>query len=210
MRRPSIVVVDYGVGNSHSVASAFHALDCRRIKISNLERDIAAADALILPGVGAFQSCMKSIRKHNLDKILSEYVLEKNKPILGICVGMQLMANISEEDGVHEGLGWIPGRVIKLSPPQDYMVPHVGWNDVRVIKGNTLFSWVDTDPHFYFDHSYHYQCDQKFIVADCNYGQLVTASIAYKHIFGVQFHPEKSQSNGLKLFRAFMDSINKC
>jgi glutamine amidotransferase len=179
MRRPSIVVVDYGVGNSHSVASAFHALDCRRIKISNLERDIAAADALILPGVGAFQSCMKSIRKHNLDKILSEYVLEKNKPILGICVGMQLMANISEEDGVHEGLGWIPGRVIKLSPPQDYMVPHVGWNDVRVIKGNTLFSWVDTDPHFYFDHIYHYQCDQKFIVAECKYGQLVSASIAY-------------------------------
>ncbi len=211
MKKPTIVIIDYGVGNTHSVWNAIRSLDYHRLKISNQSQDLAAADALILPGVGAFEVCVQNLRTHHLDELLNEAVLVKQKPILGICVGMQLMADISEENGIHSGLGWIPGRVIKLNPPTPYAVPHVGWNDLQVTQTSPLFSSTDHAPHFYFDHSYHYQCDSKFIVATCDYALTVTAAIAHNHIYGVQFHPEKSQTNGLKLFRGFFNNaVSQC
>ena len=208
MNQFSIVIIDYGVGNTHSVWNAIQTLGYRRIKISNKEQDISCADVLILPGVGAFGACANNLRNLNLDHILNEAVLVKDKPILGICVGMQLMADLSEENGMHAGLGWIPGKVIKLELPAPFVVPHVGWNDLCVTKPCSLFSRTDPNPHFYFDHSYHYDCLTQYKVANCQYGKEVTAAVNHNNIFGVQFHPEKSQTNGLKLFRGFFNSIS--
>jgi imidazole glycerol-phosphate synthase subunit HisH len=207
MIQPSIVIIDYGVGNTHSVWNAVRALGYRKLKISGAEADIRGADALILPGVGAFDACARSLRDRHLDLILSEAVLTRKKPILGICVGMQLMATTSEENGQHAGLDWIPGRVVKLELPENHAVPHVGWNDVHPLRVDRLFSRTGECPNFYFDHSYHYLCDEQFISAACDYGVRITAAIGNDHIHGVQFHPEKSQNNGLRLFRGFFDVI---
>lgn len=210
MNQPNIVIVDYGVGNTHSVWNTIKALGYRKLNISADEKDIHHADVLILPGVGAFDACVKNLRERHLDVILHETVLVQKKPILGICVGMHLMATMSEENGEHEGLNWIPGRVIKLDLSVDYAVPHVGWNNIRHQPQSTLFSRTPESPHFYFDHSYHYQCDREYISAECDYGSQVTATIERENIHGVQFHPEKSQTNGLKLFRGFFNAVTSC
>lgn len=210
MNQPSIVIVDYGVGNTQSVWNAIQALDYRRLKISNQPREIFSADVLVLPGVGAFEACMQNLRIRHLDEILNEAVLIKRIPILGICVGMQLMANLSEEHGVHAGLGWIPGHVVRLNVEAPFVVPHVGWNELQVNQTSPLFSRTDKAPHFYFDHSYHYQCDPKFVAATSEYSVPIAAAISHNNIHGVQFHPEKSQTNGLKLFRGFFNAVNQC
>jgi len=210
MKQPNIVIVDYGVGNTHSVWNAIKALGYRKLKISATESDIGTADALVLPGVGAFEACANNLRRRHLDVILHEAVLINKKPILGICVGMQLMATISEENGEHLGLNWIPGRVVKLAPRAGFAVPHVGWNDIHCLQQDSLFSNRTENPNFYFDHSYHYQCDAQYVSAQCDYGQSVTAAIVLENIHGVQFHPEKSQTNGLKMFRGFFNAIVQC
>lgn len=210
MIQPSIIIVDYGVGNTHSVWSAIHCMGYKKIKISNSSDDIYKSDALILPGVGAFEACARNLRERRLDAKLNEAVLGQKKPILGICVGMQLMATVSEENGIQEGLNWIPGRVKKLEVPSGFAVPHVGWNDIQCSRQDWLFSRTPETPNFYFDHSYHYECDSQYITAYCDYGAKVTSAIQKANIHGVQFHPEKSQTNGLKLFRGFFNSISKC
>lgn len=210
MKQPSIVIVDYGVGNTCSVSNAISALGYRKLKISGDEADILNADALILPGVGAFEGCAKRLRERHLDTLLHEAVQVRKKPILGICVGMQLMATISEENGNYAGLDWISGKVVKLELPDNYAVPHVGWNDVAQRREDILFSRIAGSPNFYFDHSYHYQCDPTFVTADCDYGIRVTAAINKENIHGVQFHPEKSQNNGLRLFRGFFNAVHSC
>jgi glutamine amidotransferase len=202
--QPSIVIIDYGVGNIFSVSNAIRALGYRKLKISSVESDILSADALILPGVGAFEVCAKNLRERQLEKVLDEAVFTRGKPILGICVGMQLMASSSEENGLHVGLNWIPGKVVKLSLPLNYSIPHVGWNDLSLQYRTNLFSRMKDSPNFYFDHSYHYQCDSAYVTAECNYGIAITAAIQKDNIYGVQFHPEKSQNNGLRLFRNFL------
>lgn len=207
MTQQKIVIVDYGVGNTYSVSNSIHYLGYKNLKISDKESLINEADVLILPGVGAFEECASNLRKKNLDKILHEQVLIKNKPILGICVGMQLMASFSEEMGEHEGLNWIPGRVKKLEIPKPLAVPHVGWNNVITKSGNPLFGRNEQNANFYFDHSYYFDCDEEFVIGYCDYGIKVTAAVQKRNIFGVQFHPEKSQTNGLKLFRSFFNSI---
>ena len=210
MKQPNIVIVDYGVGNTHSVWNAIKALGYKKLNISADEKDISRADVLILPGVGAFDACVKNLKERHLNTILHEAVILQKKPILGICVGMQLMATMSEENGEHKGLNWIPGRVIKLDLSANYAVPHVGWNDISQQLQSPLFSRTAESPHFYFDHSYHYKCDHKYITARCDYGVQVTAAIERDNIYGVQFHPEKSQTNGLKLFRGFFNAVTSC
>ena len=210
MNQPDIVIVDYGVGNTHSVWNSIKALGYKKLNISADEKDINRADVLILPGVGAFDACVKNLKERRLDIILHEAVILQKKPILGICVGMQLMATMSEENGEHKGLNWIPGRVIKLDLSGNYAVPHVGWNDISQQLQSPLFSRTPEYPHFYFDHSYHYECDHKYITAQCDYGVQVTAAIELDNIYGVQFHPEKSQTNGLKLFRGFFNAVISC
>jgi glutamine amidotransferase len=207
MIQPKIVIVNYGIGNTHSVHNAIKYLGYNKILISDNPKIIESADALILPGVGAFEACANNLRARNLHNILGEFVLGANKPILGICVGMQLLATFSEENGIHQGLGWIKAKVVKMNLPQSFIVPHVGWNNVKTNGNQSLFSRNDKDSNFYFDHSYHFECDEKFIVGYCDYGIKVTAAVQDKNIFGVQFHPEKSQTSGLRLFRSFFNLI---
>ena len=207
MKQPSITLIDYGVGNTHSVFNAIASLGYKKLKISDQEKVIQDADALILPGVGAFDACARNLRSRNLDQILNELVLIQKRPILGICVGMQLMATDSEENGLHSGLNWIEGHVKKLHLPPSFAVPHVGWNNVTIKRKEPVFSRNADDSNFYFDHSYYFSCDDNYVSALCDYGIKVTAAIQRDNIYGVQFHPEKSQSSGLKLFRGFFNSV---
>lgn len=210
MKQPSIVMIDYGVGNTYSIANAIEALGYRKLRISAAHSDIRGADALILPGVGAFAACAANLRERNLEDSLNEEVLEKKKPILGICVGMQLMASLSEENGVHAGLDWISGRVVKLDPAAGLPVPHVGWSNLAATDSCDLFANMPAAPSFYFDHSYHLVCDDSVVTAFCDYGARIVSVVNRGNIFGVQFHPEKSQNNGLRLFRNFFNMVAEC
>ena len=210
MRKQKVVIIDYGVGNVFSIYNSLDKLGLCRIEISSKESQIKSADALILPGVGAFEACLRNFKKDGLMDCVGEAVQINNKPILGICVGMQLMADHSEENGFHNGLGWIPGRVIKFDSSDSFPVPHVGWNNMSLNNNAALFSRLSGSPHFYFDHSYHFSCPDEFKIATCDYGIELTAAIANNNIFGVQFHPEKSQTNGLRLFRGFLNVVAAC
>ena len=199
----NVVIIDYGLGNTHSVFNAITLLEYK-VKISSKQDDFLLADAFILPGVGAFNEAMQNFNKRNLLQTLEKEVFEKKKPLLGICVGMQMLATYSDENGRHNGLNWIPGAVEKLELPKEYSVPHVGWNDVVILKESPLFLRNTNKSHFYFDHSYHFCCEQQFTSAFCDYGQEVVSAIQKDNIYGVQFHPEKSQLNGLKLLKSFL------
>lgn len=206
-----LAIVDYGVGNIQSILNAFDRLGLQSIKVSKNKNELRKMDGLILPGVGAFGTCSAKLKKNGLSNILNELVILKKKPILGICVGMQLMANISEENGYHEGLGWIPGKVIKIKKKKiNLTIPHVGWNNVDLKQPNPLFKEITNKSHFYFDHSYHYLCEKKYVAATCKYGINLNVAISYKNIFGVQFHPEKSSLAGLRLYRGFMNYVSQC
>lgn len=207
MKKQNVVIIDYGVGNTHSVSNAIKYLDYK-VKITSDETLIKEADVLILPGVGAFDEAMKNLEERNLQHILNEEVLVNKKPILGICVGMQMLATLSEENGIHKGLNWIEGKVVRFELPKDFTVPHVGWNDVSFKAVSPLFDKNGETANFYFDHSYHFQCAPEFVAASCNYGMEVTAAVKKDNIHGVQFHPEKSQTSGLKMFRSFIESVS--
>lgn len=201
--KQKIVIVDYGVGNVYSVYNALLRLGYA-VAISSEDVKIKAADFLILPGVGAFKSAINNLRERKLDLVLSEEVLGKHKPILGICVGMQMFATVSEEGGTHKGLDWISGRVTRFNLPKAFAIPHVGWNDILIKRRAPLFERSGLNSNFYFDHAYHFQCDQTNVAATCDYGTEFVAAVQKNNICGVQFHPEKSQTVGLKLFRSFL------
>ena len=200
--KQKIAIVDYGVGNLYSVNNAISMLGYG-VSISSEEAIIRSADFLVLPGVGAFETAINNLKSRRLDSVLTEVVIGKKKPILGICLGMQMLSTASEEGGAHNGLNWIEGLVTKFNLPKVYSVPHVGWNDIKVLKKAPLFERNRNSCNFYFDHSYHFQCDEKYIAATCDYGMEFVAAIQKDNIYGVQFHPEKSQVMGLKFFRSF-------
>lgn len=202
-----IVVVNYGMGNLGSVENALTTLEGNFI-ISNRSDDLERADALILPGVGAFGAAMENLTNLGLIEPLREQVLARRKPYLGICLGMQILAQDSLEQGFYPGLGWVNGHVVLLTPDDGSSVPHVGWNTVTLIKKQPLFARIDDHSHFYFDHSFHLQCDPSHVAATCDYGGgSIVAAIRKENIFATQFHPEKSQRNGMKLLRAFLDYV---
>jgi glutamine amidotransferase len=204
MSKASVCIIDYGVGNTQSVYNALLFLGYR-VRISQDAVLINKADVLILPGVGAFEEAIKNLIDRKLLTVLNEQVLDKKKAIMGICLGMQLMATHSEENGLFDGLNWIPGRVVRIPEKPSYPVPHVGWNQPKINHIAPLFSKLSNEAHFYFDHSYHFVPDKpEHIAAHCQYGRSLVAAIQKDHIVGVQFHPEKSQKNGLKLFRSFI------
>jgi imidazole glycerol-phosphate synthase subunit HisH len=207
LKRP-IVVINYGVGNILSVTNALERLGYCYV-VSNKESDINTASALILPGVGAFEEAMKNLHDLNLIKVLEKAVLIQKKPILGICLGMQIFASSSNENGFHQGLGWISGEVIKLSNIGDMKIPHVGWNTIDTKKSIPLFSEMkeNSSPHYYFDHSYHFVCEEKFVNSTCDYGKRLIVGVQKENIFGVQFHPEKSQLDGFRLFKGFFEYV---
>jgi glutamine amidotransferase len=205
--KKNIAIIDYGVGNTHSVKEALSTLDCQ-VTISNDPEKLAKADALILPGVGAFEAAMHNLEERNLIAPLQQLVLEEKKPILGICLGMQLLADLSEENGTHRGLGWIPGKVIRIKGDEALRVPHVGWNDIQIFNRAPLFERLQGSSNFYFDHSYHFSCrNEKDIAAKVNYGEGLVAAVQRDNIHGVQFHPEKSQITGLRLLKGFINSL---
>ena len=200
-----IVIVDYGLGNLFSVQKALEMVGAD-VKISGRAEDIRTAERIILPGVGAFADGMNYLRAKGLDTVLTEEVMGKKKPFLGICLGLQFLAEVGEEYGEHKGLGWIKGRVRKLNVEHlGLKIPHIGWNDLEYIRPSPLFAGVNPGADFYFVHSYHLDVgDPADLVATATYGEKITAAIQRGNIFATQFHPEKSQDNGLKLLENFL------
>lgn len=199
-----IVIVDYGMGNTGSVKNALLFLGKEAV-ISRNPEDLHRATHLILPGVGAFGDGMKKLVDFGLVRILEEEVLMKKKPILGICLGMQLFADIGEEGGTHKGLGWISGGTRRFRVDEKrFRLPHIGWNDVETRESATLFEGV-TPEVFYFVHSYVIEpSDPSVVTASCDYGEVFSAAVEKENIFGVQFHPEKSQKAGLAVLKNFI------
>ena len=200
-----VTVVDYGLGNIFSVVKAFEMIGAD-VQVSSNPDDIRAADHLVLPGVGAFANGMQFLKDKGLDTVLTEEVVENKKPFLGICLGLQLLADIGEEHGEHKGLGWIPGTVRKLDiGDQKLKIPHVGWNNLEITQDNPLFKDIHKDSDFYFVHSYQLHCSNaKDLIATTTYGETITATVWHENIFATQFHPEKSQDAGLKLLENFL------
>lgn len=202
-----IAIADYGMGNVGSITNTLNLLGIDSF-VSQDSKQLSKGDGYILPGVGAFPVAMENLRSRKLVESLTMEVIEKKKPLLGICLGMQLLAEDSEEQGFTMGLGWIKGHVTRIKPDH-VRVPHVGWNDVNFRDGNELFSNIEQGAHFYFDHEYHFECEnENRVIATCEYGSLLVSAVVKGNIFGVQFHPEKSQRNGLKLLRAFSEFVN--
>lgn len=204
LQQPRALVVDYGLGNGRSVLNALDALGVPAL-LSLAPADFANATHIILPGVGAFGDCMKELHSRGLPPLLEQAVRKDKKPYLGICIGMQILGDRGEEGGEHAGLGWISGTVRRLSDTNGTLrIPHVGWNDALILKAKPLFNHI-LRPIFYFVHSYAlYPSQPEEIAAETDYGGLFTASVAKNNIFGVQFHPEKSQRAGLDLLSNFM------
>lgn len=205
-----INIIDYEMGNLRSVANAFERLGLAA-RISSDPRDIATADKLVLPGVGAFRDCITNLRQGGFVEPLLEYI-DKGKPLLGICVGMQMLFDESEEFGLHQGLGLIPGRVVRfpaemIEEGERLKVPHMGWNTLKLRKESPLFNGVADGSYVYFVHSYYCAAeDQNDIAASCRYGDIeFCASLWRNNIMATQFHPEKSQDLGLQIFRNFGD-----
>jgi glutamine amidotransferase len=201
-----IVIVDYGMGNLHSVQKRIHKIGGKSI-ISSDPEVITNASKIILPGVGHFGKAMKNLKDQNIFQALNKAVLERKVPILGICLGMQIMAKHSEE-GDSEGLGWINATVKKFSMEDKlrFKVPHMGWNTVIINKESPLFSNIQDNPEFYFVHSFYLSSNDKSInLNETNYEQDFVSAIQLNNIFGVQYHPEKSHDSGNSLFKNFIN-----
>jgi len=204
-----IVIIDYGISNLTSVANAFSYLGEKTI-ISNKAQDIKDAEKIILPGVGAFGDGMKNLKELGLIEVLNEEVIKNGKPLLGLCLGMQLLADEGEEGGLIKGLGYIQGKVKKLEPKdKNLRVPHIGWNDVFLKKDCPLLSGLKEYEDFYFVHSYHLVPEEDVTVGTCEYGEKFVAVVQKNNIFATQFHPEKSQRPGLKILKNFI-KYKKC
>lgn len=209
MASSGIVVVDYGMGNLKSIVNAFKALDVA-VQVSAELKVVRSARAIVLPGVGAFADGMRNLNQLGITSVLQERVVAEKIPYLGICLGMQFLADISEEHGETPGLGWIKGRVVRLRPDDERCkVPHMGWNELDICRADSvLFRGVKQHSAFYFLHSYHLvpQSDTKYCIsASTHHGGDVVAAVEKDNVLGVQFHPEKSQGAGLMLLKNFVD-----
>lgn len=199
-----LVIVDYGMGNLKSVTSAIRYLGYNDILLSNDLSVLKTADKLILPGVGNYATAMNRVNELGLASYISQLVLDEGKPILGICLGMQLMGYSSTESGFNLGLGLIDGVVEELSP-KDLKIPHVGYNQVKPYAGSRLYSGINPKPDYYFTHSFKMCSSSNIGQTTCNYGEQFIASYELNNIAGVQFHPELSQTNGLQLLKNFIE-----
>lgn len=197
-------IIDYGLGNLKSVSSAIKKIGHEPI-ISAQPEEIARTDKIILPGVGAFGDGMSKLHARGLIAPLNRMVLKEKKPILGICLGAQLMAEESYEFGYHEGLGWIEASVVKLDK-SGLKLPHVSWNNLFQRSSIALFKGIPADALFYYVHSFHIRCrNEDMVVGECEYGIRFTAAIQKENIYATQFHPEKSQLPGLTLLLNFLN-----
>jgi glutamine amidotransferase len=202
-----ISIIDYGLGNIHAFVNIYKSLNIQTKVVSD-HHDIINADKLILPGVGAFDSAMQKLKSINILDSINEFTLIKKKPILGVCVGMQIMAKSSEE-GEIEGLGWIDSNVKLFNSNNlnsDYPVPHMGWNNILPEKENILLKGLSKESFFYYLHSYYFECnDPENIIATTEYINKFTCVVSKENIFGIQFHPEKSHDAGSILLKNFSD-----
>ena len=196
-----IAIIDYGVGNLRSVEKAFEAVDVAA-SVTNDFGMIRGAERLVLPGVGAFGECARRLRESGLDKLVLE-AAEQNKPVLGLCVGLQLMFDAGHEFGVHEGLGLMRGRVVRF-PAVGPRVPQIGWNQVEDLRPHPLLAGLANQTYFYFVHSYYVEAENsEDVLAATEYGIRYPSICARGSVCGVQFHPEKSQDAGLRLLANF-------
>jgi imidazole glycerol-phosphate synthase subunit HisH len=199
-----IGIIDYGMGNLGSVKRKFDLIGEKSV-ISSNPQELESFDKLILPGVGHFSKAVSELKSRKLWDLLNEKVLIQKTPILGICLGMQLMAKHSEEGNV-EGLGWFDASIVKfiIKDTLKYKVPHMGWNQVNISKSSDLFNQVDLESGFYFVHSYHIKCNVKEdVLCETTYDYPFVSAIQKDNIFGVQYHPEKSHDAGEQLLRNF-------
>ena len=196
----ALAIIDYGVGNLRSVEKAFAAMGCEAV-VSGDEKVLRSAERLVLPGVGAFAACMKALSERGLDQVVRERVAA-GTPLLGVCVGMQLLFEESDEFGSTSGLGLLRGRVRRFSP--DLVVPQVGWNRIEQVRTHPVFAEIADRSHFYFVHSYYCEpLDNQVVMGQTEYGINYASVVAQENICGVQFHPEKRQESGLRLLRNF-------
>ncbi|RMF88804.1 MAG: imidazole glycerol phosphate synthase subunit HisH [Nitrospinota bacterium] len=203
----AIAIIDYGMGNLRSVQKAFAHVGYQA-EVTRDPQQISTAEGLVLPGVGAFRDCMYNLKKYDLIAPLKA-ALEAQTPFLGICLGFQLLFTESEEFGVHAGLNILPGRVVRFPDyaadgKERLKIPHMGWNQVEVIRASPLFQGIASGTYFYFVHSYYVVPDDPgLITTTTTYGVTFASSIHYRHIYATQFHPEKSQKPGLQLLQNF-------
>ena len=200
-----VAIIDYGVGNLFSLKSSFRKIGAEAVVTAD-ENVIAQADRIILPGVGAFEDAARKLRETGMaDVVKKEAAL--GKPVLGICLGMQLLLDKSYEYGEHEGLGLIHGSVRPIADviPADYKIPHIGWNALRFTQETPLFKYISEGDYVYFVHSYYATDCEESTLAVTEYGADLTASIASGNVYGCQFHPEKSGDVGLNILRAFLE-----
>ncbi len=207
-----VVIIDYGSGNLRSCAKAFEraAGECGvsvSVDVTGSPAAVSAADRIVLPGVGAFAECKRGLEKMpGLIEALNDAVVENARPFIGICVGMQLMADVGREFGATPGLGWVAGEVVALKPDDGALkVPHMGWNDLQITREHPVMVGIENGAHAYFVHSFQLQpSNDADVLARVDYGGSVTAIVARDNMIGTQFHPEKSQTMGLKLIANFL------
>ncbi|MEX0792346.1 MAG: imidazole glycerol phosphate synthase subunit HisH [Pirellulaceae bacterium] len=197
-----ITIVDYQMGNLRSVQKGFEKVG-HEAEIASDPRKIAEADHLVLPGVGAFRDAIAELKRRELVEPIREHIAA-GKPFLGVCLGLQLLFDVGYEGGEFEGLGVIPGKVVRFELPPEYKVPHMGWNQAHFVKRPPIFEGLEEGAYFYFVHSYYVVPEDREVVAiEADYGGAFCASIWRDNLFATQFHPEKSQQNGLRLLENF-------
>ena len=205
----NVTIVDYKSGNISSVINSFKEVAKNKVNIqvsSDLEK-IKFSDKIILPGQGSFKSCVDALNNINgLVDTLSEFALNKKKPLLGICVGLQMFADIGYEETETKGLGWISGKVSKIDNQNGkFKLPHIGWNEIEIIKDSKIFKNIDNKSHMYFVHSYEFiPSDKNVISSRTDYASNIVCSVEMENIFGTQFHPEKSDKMGLRIIENFI------
>ena len=205
-----LTIVDYNSGNISSVVNSFKevAQNKATIEVTSDFNKIKSSDKIVLPGQGSFKSCVDALNKINgLNDSLNKFVMEDKKPLLGICVGLQMFADVGYEETETKGLGWISGKVSKINNKNGkYKLPHIGWNQINILKNSKIFKEVENNSHMYFIHSYEFiPTDNKVISATTDYSTKVVCSVERENIFGTQFHPEKSDKIGLKIIDNFIN-----
>ena len=206
----NVTIVDYNSGNISSVINSFKevAKDKVNIEVTSDLSKIKSSDKVVLPGQGSFKSCVDALNKINgLVDTLTEFAINNKKPLLGICVGLQMFADIGYEETETKGLGWISGKVSKINNQNgNYKLPHIGWNQIEIVKDSKIFKGIENNSHMYFVHSYEFIPEnKKMISATTNYSSKIVCSVERENIFGTQFHPEKSDKIGLKIIDKFIN-----
>ena len=205
-----VTIVDYNSGNISSVINSFKevAQDKVNIEVTSDLNKIKSSDKVVLPGQGSFKSCVDALNKINgLTDTLNEFVLTINKPLLGICVGLQMFADIGYEETETKGLGWISGKVSKIDNQNGkFKLPHIGWNQIKIVKDSKIFKDIENNSHMYFVHSYEFVPEDKNLIsATTEYSSNIVCSVEKENIFGTQFHPEKSDKLGLQIIQNFIN-----